>query len=78
MESGIQPKESGIPQTIEIQNPSSTDKNWNPVSGIRNPQCEEWKGRERKEREEKGREGRRREGKGREGKGMEGSLNIVY
>ena len=62
--------------TIEIQNPSSTDKNWNPVSGIRNPQCEVWKGRERKGREEKRREGkgreeRRREGKGREKKGME-------
>ena len=31
-------KESGIPLTIRIQNPSSTDKNWNPVPGIRNPQ----------------------------------------
>ena len=30
-------KESGIPRTIEIQNPSSTDKDWNPVPGIRNP-----------------------------------------
>ena len=74
--------ESGIPLTIEKQNPSSTDKNWNPVSGIRNPQCEVWKGRERKVREEKSREGkgkkgkrreeRRREGKEREKKGMEG------
>ena len=57
--------------TIEIQNPSSTDKNWNPVSGIRNPQCEVWKGRERKGREEKRREGKRGEEKGREGKGRE-------
>ena len=31
-------KESGIPQTIRIQNPSSTDKDWNPLPGIRNPQ----------------------------------------
>ena len=38
LESGIQLKESGIPLTIEIQNSSSTDKNWNPVPGIRNPQ----------------------------------------
>ena len=30
-------KESGIPRTIGIQNPSSTDKDWNPVPGIRNP-----------------------------------------
>ena len=30
---------SGIPLTIEIQIPSSTDKYWNPVPGIRNPQC---------------------------------------
>ena len=27
LESGIQLKESGIPRTIKIQNPSSTDKN---------------------------------------------------
>ena len=40
MESGIQVKESGIPLTIVIQNPSSTDKYWNPVPRIRNPQCE--------------------------------------
>ena len=40
MESGIQLKESGIPLTIVIQNPSSTDKYWNPVPWIRNPQCE--------------------------------------
>ena len=72
LESGIQPKESGIPLTIEIQNPSSTDKNWNPVSGIRNPQCEVWKGRERKVREEKRREGKGREGKGKKGKRREG------
>ena len=39
LESGIQLKESRIPLTIEIQNPSSTDKNWNPVPGIRNPSC---------------------------------------
>ena len=68
LESGIQPKESGIPLTIEIQNPSSTDKNWNPVSGIRNQQCEVWKGRGRKGREEKKREGKGRERKGRKGK----------
>ena len=36
-ESGKQLKESGIPLTIGIQNPSSTDKDWNPVTGIRNP-----------------------------------------
>ena len=40
MESGIQLKESGIPLTIVIQNPSSNDKYWNPVPRIRNPQCE--------------------------------------
>ena len=28
LESGIHLKESGIPRTIEIQNPSSTDKHW--------------------------------------------------
>ena len=33
LESGIQLKESGIPLTIGIQNPSSTDKYWNPVPG---------------------------------------------
>ena len=37
LESGIQLKVSGIPLTIGIQNPSSTDKYWNPVSGIQNP-----------------------------------------
>ena len=30
--------ESGIPLTIGIQNPSSTDKYWNLVPGIQNPQ----------------------------------------
>ena len=35
----IQLKESEIPQKIGIQSPSSTDKDWNPVSGIRNPWC---------------------------------------
>ena len=34
LESGIQLKESGIPLTIRIQNPNSTDKDWNPVPGI--------------------------------------------
>ena len=38
IESGKQPKESGILLTIGIQNPSSTDKYGNPVPGIRNPQ----------------------------------------
>ena len=28
--------ESGTPQTIAIRNPSSTDKDWDPVPGIRN------------------------------------------
>ena len=37
VESRIQLKESGIPLTIRIQNPTSTDKNWNPVPGIQNP-----------------------------------------
>ena len=40
LESGIQLKESGIPLTIGIQNPSATDKYWNPVPRIRNP----WRG----------------------------------
>ena len=35
LESEIQLKESGIPLTIEIQNPSSPDKDWNPVTEIR-------------------------------------------
>ena len=30
VESGIQPKESRIPVTIETQNPTFTDKDWNP------------------------------------------------
>ena len=42
------------------------------MSGIRNPQCEVWKGRERKVRQEKRREGKGRERKGREGKRGEG------
>ena len=37
MESGIQFKESEIPLTIGIQNPSFTDKYWDTVHGIRNP-----------------------------------------
>ena len=36
----IQLKESGIPLPIGIQNPSSTDKEWTPVPGIRNPEPE--------------------------------------
>ena len=36
LESGLQFKESRIQLTIGIQNPSSTDKDWNPVSGIQN------------------------------------------
>ena len=31
LESGIQLKESGIPLMIVVQNPSSKDKDWNPV-----------------------------------------------
>jgi len=42
LESEIQLKESGIPLTIVIQNPSSTGKDWNPVSGIQNPQRPCW------------------------------------
>ena len=37
MESGIQLKGCGFPLTIGIHNPSSNDKGWNPVPGIRNP-----------------------------------------
>ena len=37
LESGIQRKESRIPLTIEIQNPSSTNEDWNLIPGIRNP-----------------------------------------
>ena len=40
LECGILLKESGIPLTIGIQDPSSTDKYWNPVTGIRNPRRE--------------------------------------
>ena len=29
--------ESGIPLNIGSQNPGSTDKDWDPVPGIRNP-----------------------------------------
>ena len=36
MVSGIQLKGSGISPTIGIQNLSSTDKDWNPLTGIRN------------------------------------------
>ena len=38
LESGIQLGESGILLTIAIQNPSSTDKEWDPESTARNPQ----------------------------------------
>ena len=31
---------SGIPKTIGIPNPSYTENEWNPVSGIRNPRHE--------------------------------------
>ena len=34
---GIQLNEFGIPLTIGIQNPSSADRYWNPVPGVRNP-----------------------------------------
>ena len=37
LESGMQLKESRIILTTGIQNPSSTDKDWNPVGGIHNP-----------------------------------------
>ena len=37
LESGIQLKESRLILTTGIQNPSSTDKDWNPVGGIHNP-----------------------------------------
>ena len=36
MVSGIKLKGSGISPTIGIQNLSSTDKDWNPLTGIRN------------------------------------------
>ena len=37
LESGIRLKESRKPLMIEIQNPSSTDKNWNLANGTWNP-----------------------------------------
>ena len=37
LESGIQLNESEIPRTIGIQILSSTDRDWDPVPGIRNP-----------------------------------------
>ena len=37
LESGVQLKESGLPLAIGIENPSSTDKDWNRVPVIRNP-----------------------------------------
>ena len=37
MESEIQFKDSGIPPTTGIRNPSLTNRDWNPVPGIRNP-----------------------------------------
>ena len=37
LESGIQLGESGILLTIAIQNPRSTDKEWDPESTARNP-----------------------------------------
>ena len=40
MESGIRLKESGIPLTIKIQNPRSTDKYWNTVPW--NPESTAW------------------------------------
>ena len=39
LESEMQLNEFGIPLTTEIQNPTSTDKDWNPVPGIRNPRA---------------------------------------
>ena len=39
LEFGTQLKKSGLPLTIQIQSPRSTDKDWNPVRGIRNPWC---------------------------------------
>jgi len=37
VESGVLLKESGIPLTIEIRKPSSTDRKGNTIPGIRNP-----------------------------------------
>ena len=42
LESGIQLKGSGIRLTIEIQNPSSTDKEADPVSEICDPESMAW------------------------------------
>ena len=42
LKSGIQIKKSGILLTIGIQNPNSTDKDLNPVPGIRNPEYTAW------------------------------------
>ena len=39
LESGIQLNDSEIPRTIGIQIPSTTDRDWNSVPGIRNPRC---------------------------------------
>ena len=36
LESGVQLKESGLPLAIGIENPSSTDEDWNRVPVIRN------------------------------------------
>ena len=40
LESGMKLMGSGIPKTIGIQNPSYTENEWNPVSGVRNPRHE--------------------------------------
>ena len=40
LESGIRLQEPGIPLTTGIQNPSSTDKDWNPVPV--SPESSEW------------------------------------
>ena len=37
LESEIQLEDSGFPLMIGIRNPSSTDKDWNPVPGLQNP-----------------------------------------
>ena len=37
LQSGVQLKESRIPLAIGIENPSSTDKDWNRLPVIRNP-----------------------------------------
>ena len=42
MVSGIQLKESGILLKIGIQNPNFTNKDGNPVPGIRNPESRAW------------------------------------